>query len=79
MIRDDDVIMIYRGSQMTMSNVRPAKDYILVKFKKAASATATGIAIAAAATKDLEPCAGEVVMMGEVSVSNSQSDDDNAE
>ena len=28
--------MIYRGSQMTLENVRPAKDYILVKFKKAA-------------------------------------------
>mmetsp|Transcript_8455 Transcript_8455/g.16953 ORF Transcript_8455/g.16953 Transcript_8455/m.16953 type:complete len:276 (+) Transcript_8455:52-879(+) len=64
-IRDDDVIMIYRGSQMTLENVRPAKDYILVKFKKAASSTATGIAIAAAATKDLEPCAGRVIMMGE--------------
>ncbi|GMH99415.1 hypothetical protein TrVE_jg3840 [Triparma verrucosa] len=65
LIRDDDVIMIYEGASMTMTNCRPAKDYILVEYNKPSTETSTGIAIAAAATKDLEPCSGTVVKLGE--------------
>lgn len=40
-------------------------DYILVEYNKPTTETNTGIAIAAAATKDLLPCSGTVIMLGE--------------
>ena len=65
LIRDDDVIIIYKGAMMTLENVRPCKDYVLVKLQKGEMKTASGIALAASVTKNLEPCSGTVVILGE--------------
>jgi len=65
LIRDDDVIMIYNGATITKTNSRPCKDYILVKTDKGELKTSAGIEVAKSAAKDLLPCSGEVVMLGE--------------
>ena len=59
--------MIYNGATMTLSNSRPCKDYLLVKLQKSSEGlkTSSGIEVAASAVKNLLPCSGRVVMLGE--------------
>lgn len=65
MIRDDDVLLYYKGVRMTKDNVVPCRDYVLVRLTKNKSETASGIVVADAATKDYEPCEGIVTNVGE--------------
>ena len=65
MIRDDDIMLYYSGAQMTLENVTPCRDYLLVKIQKDNLETDSGIAIASSVTKDLEDCQGVVVKCGE--------------
>lgn len=65
MIRDDDVMMYYKGAQMTKENVTPCRDYVLVKIEAEKSETASGIVVAQSVTKDNVPCEGIVFKVGE--------------
>jgi len=66
LIRDDDVILTYTGPYMTLENVTPCKDYVLVDLPPTPNqSTMSGIAVAASVTADLNPCAGIVVKVGE--------------
>ena len=65
MIRDDDIMLYYKGTRMTMDNVIPCRDYILVKNDASSLETESGIVVAGSVTKDLEPCEGIVEKVGE--------------
>lgn len=65
MIRDDDIILCYTGPMMTLENITPCRDYLLVKVEKDKLETDSGIVVAASVTKELENCQGTVVKVGE--------------
>mmetsp|Transcript_41549 Transcript_41549/g.62982 ORF Transcript_41549/g.62982 Transcript_41549/m.62982 type:complete len:119 (-) Transcript_41549:93-449(-) len=65
MIRDDDIMLYYDGVSMTRDNVVPVRDYVLVELEEQKLTTSSGIVVASAVTKDLEPCEGIVVKVGE--------------
>lgn len=65
MIRDDDVLLHYKGVKMTLENVRPCRDYVLVELTKQKTETASGIVVAESVMKDYEPCEGVVAKVGE--------------
>jgi chaperonin GroES len=65
MIRDDDVLLYYRGVRMTLENVRPCRDYVLVELIKGKTETASGIVVAGSVMADYEPCEGTVVKVGD--------------
>lgn len=65
MIRDDDIILYYEGVQANKASVVPCRDYVLVKIEEEKLETASGIVVAAAVTKDQNPCEGTVFKVGE--------------
>jgi chaperonin GroES len=65
MIRDDDVLLFYQGVSMTLDNITPCRDYILVEMAQEKLETKSGIAIAAQVTKEDLPCEGIVAKVGE--------------
>lgn len=65
MIRDDDILLHYKGVRMTMENVNPCRDYVLVELTKQKAETASGIVVADSVMADYEPCEGKVVKVGE--------------
>ena len=65
MIRDDDVMLCYEGASMTIDNVRPCRDYVLVELEADVTETASGIVVAAAVMRDQVPCEGIVKKVGE--------------
>jgi len=66
MIRDDDVMLYYSSSKsMTLENVVPCRDYILVENDASTLETESGIVVAGSVTKGLEPCEGNVIKVGE--------------
>jgi chaperonin GroES len=65
MIRDDDVMLFYRGVQMTKDNVMPCRDYVLIQLDEEKLETSSGIVVAASVTRDNLPCSGIVFKVGE--------------
>lgn len=65
MIRDDDVLLHYKGVRMTMENVRPCRDYVLVELTEQKTETTSGIVVAESVMADYEPCEGLVAKVGE--------------
>lgn len=65
MVRDDDILLYYRGVRMTMQNVIPCRDYVLVELSKGKAETQSGIVVADSVMKDYLPCEGKVVKIGE--------------
>ena len=65
MIRDDDILLHYKGVRMTMDNVNPCRDYVLVELTEQKAETASGIVVADSVMADYEPCEGKVVKVGE--------------
>mmetsp|Transcript_20736 Transcript_20736/g.41633 ORF Transcript_20736/g.41633 Transcript_20736/m.41633 type:complete len:126 (-) Transcript_20736:2265-2642(-) len=65
MIRDDDILLYYRGVRMTLENVIPCRDYVLVELSKGKAETKSGIVVAESVMRDYEPCEGRVVKVGE--------------
>lgn len=65
MIRDDDVLLHYKGVRMTMENVSPCRDYVLVELTKQKAETSSGIVVAESVMKEYEPCEGKVIKVGE--------------
>mmetsp|Transcript_28535 Transcript_28535/g.52083 ORF Transcript_28535/g.52083 Transcript_28535/m.52083 type:complete len:259 (+) Transcript_28535:161-937(+) len=65
MIRDDDILLHYKGVRMTMENVNPCRDYILVgPLEKQKTETSSGIVVAESVMKDYLPCEGKVAKVG---------------
>ena len=65
MIRDDDVMLYYQGTSMTIDSVQPCRDYVLIELEADATETASGIVVAAAVMRDQVPCEGIVKKVGE--------------
>ena len=65
MIRDDDILLYYRGVRMTRDNVVPCRDYVLVELIRSKAETASGIVVAGSVMADYEPCEGTVMKVGE--------------
>lgn len=66
MIRDDDIMLYYQGVTMSIDNVIPCRDYVLVKVpQKEEQVTSSGVVIADMVTKEDEVCEGDVVKVGE--------------
>jgi len=65
MIRDDDVMLFYKGVQMTRDNVMPCRDYVLIELDEEKLETSSGIVVAAAVNKDNLPCIGTVFKVGD--------------
>jgi len=65
MIRDDDIMIYYKGVTMTLDGATPCRDYVLVELEDEVTETASGIAIAAAVTKENLPCEGTVTKVGD--------------
>jgi chaperonin GroES len=65
MIRDDDILLHYTGVRMTMENVQPCRDYVLVELTEQKAETASGIVVAGSVMAGYEPCEGKVVKVGE--------------
>jgi chaperonin GroES len=65
MVRDDDIMLYYDGVTMTVENVTPVRDYVLVELEQDDLQTKSGIVVAAAAKKEENPCEGVVVKVGE--------------
>ena len=65
MICDDDILLHYKGVRMTMENVKPCRDYVLVELTKQKAEIASGIVVADSVMADYEPCDGVIVIMGE--------------
>lgn len=65
MIRDDDILLHYKGVRMTLGNVQPCRDYILVELMEQKAETASGIVVAGSVMAGYEPCEGKVVKVGE--------------
>mmetsp|Transcript_33398 Transcript_33398/g.38004 ORF Transcript_33398/g.38004 Transcript_33398/m.38004 type:complete len:263 (+) Transcript_33398:152-940(+) len=65
MIRDDDVMLYYKGNMMTFDRVIPCRDFVLVELEEEATETTSGIAIASAVTSGNLPCEGIIVKIGD--------------
>jgi chaperonin GroES len=66
MIRDDDVMLYYnKGVTMTLDNVVPCRDFVLVEMEKEDLETSSGIVVAASVQRANLPCQGTVVKVGE--------------
>lgn len=65
MIRDDDILLHYKGVRMTLENVNPCRDYVLVELTEQKTETSSGIVVAESVMKDYEPCEGKVVKVGD--------------
>ena len=66
MIRDEDVMLYYTGVTMSLDNVHPCRDYVLVEIpEKKEQLTSSGVVIADMVTKNDLPCEGVVINVGE--------------
>jgi chaperonin GroES len=66
-IRDDNILLMYEGVTLRYENAIPVRDYVLVELPETAAQakTESGIMLAAKVTRDLLPCEGIVVKVGE--------------
>lgn len=65
-ITGDEVMLYYQGVTMSLENVTPCRDYVLVKVpQKEEQVTTSGVVIADMVTKDDNVCEGFVVKVGE--------------
>jgi len=60
LIRDDDILLMYSGTEMKLSEVQLIWDRILVKIEKSNESTASGIVVAPTASGTGKASEGEV-------------------
>ena len=64
LIRDDDILVKFKGSELTLETVETVRDNILVSVNTEEEETEGGILIAASSKKEKRPSTGEVVKVG---------------
>jgi chaperonin GroES len=64
LIRDDDVLVKYKGDELTIENAEVVRDSVLVFVETKEVATEGGILIAKSSKKENRPSTGEVVKVG---------------
>lgn len=65
LIKDDDVLLTFRGSIATVENVECVKDQVLIELPAKADASASGIIMSTPDTKSKRPDRGVVVKIGQ--------------
>ena len=63
LIRDDDVLLTWRGD-LTLENVEPVADRVLLKTQQAEEETASGIALAPGVAEQQKTSVGQVLKLG---------------
>jgi len=64
LIRDDDILVKFTGSELTLDSVDVTSDNILVYVETKEEETSGGLLIAASASKGSKPSTGEIVKIG---------------
>ena len=64
LIRDDDILLIFNGDSMTLDNVEPAWDQVLVKIETSQEETTSGIVMAPTSSDSAKASEGQVVKVG---------------
>ena len=64
LIRDDDILLAWPGGSMSVDNVRPVRDRILIKTTEKSDATASGIMLAPSAAAQARVTVGQVIATG---------------
>eukprot|EP00903_Cladosiphon_okamuranus_P020282 g18612.t1 len=64
-IMDDDLVLVYRGSELTEESLKMVRDQVLVVTEKGESETDAGIVIAASVAEKEKASQGRVVAVGE--------------
>ena len=60
LIRDEEILLVYKGDELNLAGVEPAWDRLIVKIAKSAAETASGIVVAPTSGGDDRPSEGEV-------------------
>jgi chaperonin GroES len=64
LIRDDDILVKFRGDALTLDSVEVVRDYVLVHVQKKDIETEGGILIAKSSKSQSKPSTGEVIKVG---------------
>jgi chaperonin GroES len=64
LIRDDDVLVKFKGNKLTLETVEVVRDAVLVHVETKERATEGGILIAKSSTSETKPSTGKVVKVG---------------
>ena len=64
-VRDDNILITYEGVSMRLDTVTPVRDYVLIELAKESLTTQSGVVVASQVMKELAPCQGRVVKVGE--------------
>eukprot|EP01037_Dinobryon_pediforme_P033506 gene33506-38958_t len=64
MIKDDDILLKFKGKEATVANVEVVRDQVLVKLPPKEESNAAGIIIATAESKEKKPTYGVVTKIG---------------
>lgn len=64
LIRDDDVLVKFKGNKLTLDSVEVVRDAVLVEVETKERATEGGILIAKSSSSDTRPSTGKVVKVG---------------
>jgi len=72
LIRDDDILVVYSGEDVTLDNLRLVRDQVLVLLERTEEKTSSGIVIAPTASVNAaRPTQGKVIALGEGRMANS--------
>jgi chaperonin GroES len=64
MIKDDDVLLKFSGGELTLENVVPVKDQVLVRLPEKEEKNSAGIIVNTPSSQEKRPTAGVVVKVG---------------
>ena len=60
LIRDEDILRVYKGDELTLAECEPAWDRIVVKVASSSEATSSGIVVAPTSGGETKASEGEV-------------------
>jgi chaperonin GroES len=64
LIRDDDILLFFRGESLSVESAKPCRDHILVRVSSKEDKSMGGLIMAAAVSADKRPDTGIVVKVG---------------
>jgi len=64
LIRDDDILVKYAGSELSLETVETINDYVLVEVEMKEDETSGGVLLAASSDSNKRPSTGKVIKVG---------------
>lgn len=64
LIKDDDILLKYSGSEITLANAEPVKDQVLIKIAEKIEQNVGGIIVKSLVSEEDKPITGEIVKIG---------------